>query len=103
MHAGVPSFRDQRFLSINANDPWSRKHATHAHPFRHAMQLAEGQKRCDVKHLMHLATPSASQLQLAERVIFLEEKWGILSLRAANWRKGSRPLAIRGEGGGVAT
>jgi hypothetical protein len=39
------------------------------------MRLAEGQKRREVKHFMHLATPSARQLQLAERVIFPEEKW----------------------------
>ena len=37
------------------------------------MQLAEGQKRADLKHFMQSGPPSASQLELADSAEFPEE------------------------------
>jgi hypothetical protein len=37
--------------------------------------LAEGQKHAEVKGFHALATPSASQMELAEWVEFFEKKW----------------------------
>ena len=42
-------------------------------PLRQASKLADGQKRADLKHVMHPGTPSASQLELADRAEFPEE------------------------------
>ncbi len=49
--------------------------------FRHARQLAEGQKSANVQHFLHCATPLRPPIELAEWVKFPEKNADFWSLR----------------------